>query len=367
MERTFTFKIEKEDTGQDIHSFLRRKGFSRHILQSMKPDPTSILLNGRHEFMCHPLEEGDVLTARVCDPVSSENIIPAPVPFGIAYEDEDILVVNKPANLAIHPAISHPENTLGNGVVWYYEKQGIPFVFRCINRLDRDTTGLLIVAKNIVASCILEQSLQRHEIHRTYLAVAEGMCDESGTVDLPIGRQDRSLIERCVDLENGERAVTHYRRLKYIPDEKISRDNVPGANTPSGNVSGDDVTGGNVSGDNVASGNGSSDNVSGDNIANGNVSEINVPGGRSVLQLRLETGRTHQIRVHMAYLGHPLVGDTLYNPAYLRRPTDPVPADAPIGRQALHSWKLDFVHPITKKAMHLEAPIPGDMQALIDG
>jgi len=315
MERTFIYRIQPADEGQDIHSFLRRRGYSRHILASMKPDPAAILLNGRHEYMCHPVCRGDVLTTRVCDPVSSENIRPAPVPFGIAYEDEDILVVNKPAGLAIHPAVSHPENTLGNGVVWYYEQQGIPFVFRCINRLDRDTTGLLIVAKNIVASCVLEQALQHREIHRTYLAIADGKTDPEGTVDLPIGRRTRSLIERCIDPENGERAVTHYRTLRCLPPRKAG-------------VSPSD-------------------------------------SGRSLLELHLETGRTHQIRVHMASLGHPLAGDTLYNPACLRRPDDPVPPDADIARQALHSWKLDFTHPITGEAMHFEAPVPGDMQKLI--
>ena len=306
MERTFTYSIGKADAGQDIHSFLRQKGYSRHILQSMKPDPSAVLLNGVHAYMKHPLAEGDVLVTRVSDPVSSSHIVPAPVPFGITFEDEDILVVDKPAGTAIHPAISHPQNTLGNGVVLYYEQQGIPFVFRCINRLDRDTTGLLIVAKNAVSSCVLEQALRSREIHRTYLAVAEGLTEKEGTVDLPIGRKDRSLIERCVDTEHGERAVTHYRLLRYLPETD-----------------------------------------------------------RSVLELRLETGRTHQIRVHMAYLGHPLAGDTLYNPSCLRKPADPVPDDVPIARQALHSWKLDFVHPISGKAMHFEAPVPSDMQKLL--
>lgn len=322
MERVFQYEIGPSDEGQDIHSFLRRKGYSRHILASMKPDPSAILLNGKHEFLCHPVCAGDVLTTRVCDPVSSKNIVPAPVPFGIAYEDEDILVVNKPAGLAIHPAISHPENTLGNGVVWYYEQQGIPFVFRCINRLDRDTTGLLIVAKNIVASCVLEQALLRREIHRTYLAIAEGKTDPAGTVDAPIGRRTRSLIERCIDPENGERAVTHYKTLRYLPGAARS-----------------DIS---------------------SSVENSSASDV-----RSLLELQLETGRTHQIRVHMASLDHPLAGDTLYNPSYLRRPDDPVPAGTDITRQALHAWKLDFTHPITGMPMHLETPVPDDMQALL--
>ncbi len=356
MERVFQYEIEPSDEGQDIHSFLRRKGYSRHILASMKPDPSAILLNGKHEFMCHPVCAGDVLSTRVCDPVSSKNIVPAPVPFGIAYEDEDILVVNKPAGLAIHPAISHPENTLGNGVVWYYEQQGIPFVFRCINRLDRDTTGLLIVAKNIVASCILEQALLRREIHRTYLAIVEGRTDPAGTVDAPIGRRTRSLIERCIDPENGERAVTHYKTLRYLSAHSKSRESVS------------ESFGGFSMSDSVENPSAYDDSCpmqrSMATISDSGENSF-ASGIRSLLELQLETGRTHQIRVHMASLGHPLAGDTLYNPAYLRRPDDPVPPGTDISRQALHAWKLDFTHPITGVHMHLEAPVPDDMQAFL--
>lgn len=368
MERVFRYEIGPSDEGQDIHSFLRRKGYSRHILASMKPDPSAILLNGKHEYMCHPVCAGDVLTTHVSDPVSSKNIVPAPVSFGIAWEDEDILVVNKPAGLAIHPAISHPENTLGNGVVWYYGQQGIPFVFRCINRLDRDTTGLLIVAKNIVASCILEQALLRREIHRTYLAVAEGRTEPEGIVDAPIGRKTRSLIERCIDPENGERAVTHYRTLRYLPSGMSAPSPagslpVPGGQLPSGTSS---QEGGRPLTDFSPRENSRSltdfpPKENGRSLTDFPPQE----NGRSLLELRLETGRTHQIRVHMASLGHPLVGDTLYNPAYLRRPDDPVPPGTDMARQALHAWKLDFTHPITGNPMHLEAPVPEDMQALL--
>ncbi len=314
MERTFTYTIREEDAGKDIHAFLREKGYSRHILSSMKPIPDAVLVNGVHQYMRYVLRPSDVLTTRVRDDTSSETIIPAPVPFRIVYEDPDLLVIDKPANEAIHPAVGHPANTLGNGVVWYYQQKGIPFVFRCINRLDRDTTGLLIVAKNLVSASVLEQQLLRREIHRTYLAIAEGHTPDEGTIDLPIARKEGSLIERCVDLEKGDRAVTHFRTLAYDP-----------------------------------------------------VSDC------SAVCLRLETGRTHQIRVHMAYRGHPLLGDTLYNPHCLRKPGEPPrPGTAEssgkgspvITRQALHSWKLDFIHPITGEAMHFTAPVPEDMQTL---
>ena len=189
MERIITYEITEADAGSDVHSFLRQKGYSRHILASMKPDPEAVLLNGTHVFMRHPLTAGDTLRIRLRDEESSETLIPAPVPFTIFYEDEDLLVIDKPVNEAIHPAVSHPADTLGNGLAYYFSQKNIPFVFRCINRLDRDTTGLLIVAKNLLAASVLEQSLQRREIHRTYLAAAAGLLPDEGTApSLTTGR-----------------------------------------------------------------------------------------------------------------------------------------------------------------------------------
>ena len=327
MERTFTYIISRSEAGKDIRSYLREQGYSRHILASIKPDPDAVLLNGTHVFLRHILQEKDVLTIRVRDDLSSRNVVPAPVPFAVVYEDEDVLVIDKPARVAIHPAISHPANTLANGVTWYYEQKGIPFVFRCINRLDRDTTGLLIVAKNLVSASILETALQRREIRRTYLAVTEGSIPEEGTIDLPIARKEGSLIERCVDEVRGERAVTHYRRLRS--------DTQPAYISPS------------------------SDPL-----------PLPVSGAYSVAEIHLETGRTHQIRVHMAAIGHPLLGDSLYNPSIIplfdkEVPKPGVPLPYGLARQALHSWKLDFIHPITKEPLHFEAPVPEDMQIFL--
>ncbi|MGN0361613.1 MAG: RluA family pseudouridine synthase [Bilifractor sp.] len=336
MERIFTYRITAENAGKDIHAFLREKGYSRHILASMKPIPDAVLVNGVHQYMRYVLQTGDILSAKVCDDASSANILPAPVPFTIVYEDQDLLVVSKPANEAIHPAAGHPANTLGNGVAWYYQQKGVPFVFRCINRLDRDTTGLLIVAKNLVSASVLEQQLVRREIHRTYLAIVDGKMPQEGVVDLPIARKEGSLIERCVDRERGDRAVTHFQMLQYYPAPGRTDFLFP--------------------------------------------EKTNVPGNRlltgySAVQLRLETGRTHQIRVHMAYLGHPLLGDTLYNTHYQRKPDDSLAAGTvksagedplSITRQALHSWKLDFAHPVTGEPMHFEAPVPEDMAALLE-
>ena len=215
------------------------------------------------------------------------------MPLDIVYEDEDVLVLNKPPKLPIHPTKGYEYHSLANGVVHYYEKQGIPFVFRSINRIDKDTTGLVIVAKNMLSGSILGEAMRNREIRRTYLAVTEGELPESGTIDLPIGRREGSAVERCID-ENGAKAVTHYERLHYA-------------------------------------------------------------NGHSLAQIRLETGRTHQIRLHMRAIGHPLPADVLYNENF-----------AVIGRHALHSWKLEFPHPITKEILCFEQEMPEDMKNILD-
>ena len=302
MKHTFTYPITESDDGRTVHEFLRMHGYSLHILASMKPDREAIKLNGEHVFLSHRMNKGDVLTTVLGDEEPSKNIVPAPVPFEMVYEDEDLMVVSKPAGVSIHPAINHPADTLANGIAWYFLQKGEPHVFRCINRLDRDTTGLLILARHKLSASVLESALRRHEIRRTYLAIAEGFLPPEGTIDLPIGRKEGSLIERCVDPENGDTAVTHFRTLRQSAHAGEKED-----------------------------------------------------GCISVAELRLETGRTHQIRVHMKAVGHPLLGDTLYNEEGMKG----------MPRQALHSWKLDFVHPISGMQMHFEAPVPEDMARFI--
>ncbi|MBR2188460.1 MAG: RluA family pseudouridine synthase [Eubacterium sp.] len=337
MERTFIYRISDKDLPATVHQFLRGKGYSRHILASLKPHPDAVLRNKKHVWFSDALQINDELAVTVRDDQSSVNIVPAPVPFEIVHEDEDLMVINKPAGISIHPAINHPADTLANGIAKLYEDRGIPYVFRCINRLDRDTTGLLILANNVYAASLLEEALQRREISRTYLAVADGEVPPAGTIDQPIGRKEGSLIERCIDPVNGDRAVTHFRRLAVFPRAFAEPLDTAAEN---GDASGSGCNGG---------------------------SRHNAESGHNVfslVELQLETGRTHQIRVHLAAAGHPLAGDTLYHPLF-RDAGSETRQLVEIRRQALHAWKLMFTHPITGATMCFAAPLPEDLRKLI--
>ena len=296
MERIITYTIDNASTGLRIEQYLRRRGYSYQNLARLKKMRESILLNGAWIYMRTAVKDGDILTVHIQEPESSPNIPPVKLPLDIVYEDEDIVVVNKPAGMPVHPSLNNYENSLANGLMYYYQEQGKPFIFRCTNRLDRDTSGLTVVAKHMVSSSILSSMGMRHEITREYLAIVRGALKPSeGTIDAPIGRTGSSLIERKIDFENGERAVTHYR----VVEEQ---------------------------------------------------------NGHSLVSLILETGRTHQIRIHMKYIGHPLVGDYLYNPDMEY-----------IDRQALHSHRLSFTHPVTGEKMEFTAPLPTDMRKILSG
>ncbi len=296
MQRIITYTISPKDSGISILSFLRNNGFSKHILTTMKRADHAILLNGQPTFAKTALREQDVLRILVPEETGSEeSILPVKMSLDILYEDEDILVLNKPADMPVHPSAGNYENTLANGVAWYYRQQGETFVYRCINRLDRDTTGVLVLAKNPLSGALLSTQMKQRRIHRTYLALTDGIPPEKGTVCAPIARVNDSVITREVNFEQGEPAVTHYERLA-------------------------------------------------------------VSNGYALVELHLETGRTHQIRVHMNYIGCPLPGDFLYHPVFDR-----------IGRQALHSFQLEFEHPITKEPLRFLAPVPADFRKAFTG
>lgn len=289
MNRIFHYQITENEQGTTVLDFLRKKGFSRHILSSMKADKEALTRNGQRIGGREQLLAGDHFRVRLLETVDSDGIVPVSMPLSILYEDEDILVINKPADMPVHPSIGNYTNTLANGVAAYLDAKDEHSPFRCINRLDRDTSGTLILAKNAFSAAVLSTQMRNRQIRRTYLAVVEGITPPNGTISAPISRVDDSVIERHVDFLHGEPAVTHYERLETKNEH-------------------------------------------------------------SLLEIHLETGRTHQIRVHMGYIGHPLPADYLYHPVY----------DC-FKRQPLHSLQLEFRHPVTDKPMCLLAPVSEDM------
>lgn len=343
MERIIQYQVGETDGLQKISGFLKQKGYSQQNLTDLRKQETSIQLNGQSVHMNERLAAGDMLTVCIPENENSDQILPVKLPFAVVYEDEDLLVVNKPAGMPIHPSRNNPKNSLGNALAWYFKQKGQPFVFRCINRLDRDTSGLTIVAKHAVSAAILgqmvraksEKGLDADGIHREYLAIVEGsVTPESGVIDAPIARKEDRCLRRVVDFARGDRAVTHYRVLSTWKLQMPCLMQQPEAR------------------------------------------QVHpIQESRSLVALQLETGRTHQIRVHMAYLGYPLVGDFLYDPAYADNQIDRRACaqqnfsehtfSYDISRQALHAWKLSFPHPMTGKPMEFMAPLPEDMQTLL--
>lgn len=198
MTRDLEYNITAQDNGVTISDYLKKQGFSHAVTVQLKKIPESILLNGKWEYMGTSLNGGDCLFIHFEETDGSKNIVAADLPLSICYEDEDILVVNKPADMPIHPSMNNYDNTLANAVCHYYQTQGIPYTFRCVNRLDRDTTGLTILAKHLISSAILNSEVSVRGISREYLAIVKGFTEDEGTVNAPIGRKEGSTIERQI-------------------------------------------------------------------------------------------------------------------------------------------------------------------------
>ncbi len=294
MNRTLNYTIENEYDGFTIEKYLKSHGFSKANIVALKKMDKNVVINGIWEHLNRKLQADEILTVNIQEDYSSERIPATPMPLDIVFEDEDIIVINKPAGLSIHPSLNHYEDSLANGLAYYYEAQGKPFIFRCANRLDRNTSGLTVIAKHMVSGNILSTMVKNRQFHREYYAIVRGRLDKpEGTIDAPIGRVLGDTIARQVDFDNGERAVTHY---KVIAEKN----------------------------------------------------------GHSLVSIHLETGRTHQIRVHFKYIGHPLIGDEIYNPDFEW-----------MTRQALHSHAIAFTHPISGEEMKFVAGMPDDMNRVL--
>ena len=292
MQRVLEYLICEDYSGKTIRSYLKDLSFSKRYLSFLSNHSGTIFLNDVEVPLLTALGAGDHLRIVFFDDTADE-IIKTEIPLDIVYEDEDIIVINKQSGLPIHPSRANYDKTLANGVAFHFNDSHL--VFRCLNRLDRDTTGLTLLAKNRYASSVLSKEMLDGQIRKKYTAIVEGaLIEHIGTIDASISRMKDSMM-RYVDPANGESAITHFRDLGYYPKNNVS-----------------------------------------------------------LVELDLVTGRTHQIRVHMKYIGHPLVGDRLYNPS-----------SELMTRQALHSFYLEFIHPVTRQLMSFTVPLPEDMQGIL--
>lgn len=295
--RTLTLTITPAHAGKDINTLLRRElHLSAADVRRAKALPQGILLDGTPVFTTARVQLGQTLSVVVGDQEGSDTIQPVPGPLDIRYEDEDLLIVDKAGGVPVHPSQGHHGDTLANFILHHYQTQGLTAGFHPVNRLDRGTSGLMAVAKHAYAHQRLQTQLQTGELRRRYLAICQGTPpQEEGWVDQPIRRLPGSVLMRQVHPQ-GAPARTHYRLLRR-------------------------------------------------------------GGGRSFIELALETGRTHQIRVHMAFLGCPLAGDFLYGAELPELPE----------RFALHSASLRLLQPVNGEEITLTSPLPPALEALLNG
>lgn len=289
MDRIFEYFINKNES-KIISEYLRSIGYSAHLVTRLKHTDGTVQVNGQNAPVNHILKQGETLRIYIPEEDMTSNIPARPLPLDIIYEDEDIIIINKSANMPIHPSQRHHEDTLANALMHYYAGQ--QFIFRCLTRLDKDTSGLVLVAKNLLASSILSERMKDGDITKEYTAICENPFENiTGTIDAAIARKEGSTIERIIS-DDGQKAITNY----IVIDNKKEH---------------------------------------------------------ALVRLCLQTGRTHQIRVHMKHIGHPLVGDYIYNPDNTK-----------LNRQALHCSKLAFTHPISGKALEFTSNLPDDMANL---
>ncbi len=289
MDKIIKLKIDSFLSGKTIKYILSEfLGISGAIITQLKKADDGIVLSGERVFVTHKAQTGDELVVSIYD--ENSDICPAPLPLDIIFEDEDIIVLNKPRNMPTHPSRNHYEDTLANALMHYYRDE--VFTFRSVTRLDRDTSGIVLVAKNPLSGAILSESMKKGEISKEYVALTDGVPEkENGRINAPIKRLQESIITRGV-APDGKEAITDY--------EVIEKS-----------------------------------------------------GKKAFVRLFPITGRTHQLRVHMSYIGTPICGDSLYGNAEKGEET------------LLHCAKLSFIHPITKKEMTVEAPLPDDIKAAL--
>lgn len=295
MNRQFQLEwvVEENEEGMIIRQFIGMKGISRAALTDIKFQGGYIFVNDKEETVRYKLQIGDIVKIIFPPEKRSGEMLPEEMNLDIVFEDEYVLVVNKPANLASIPSREHPTGTLANGILNHYDKNDIPSTVHIVTRLDKDTSGLMLIAKNRFVHNLFAKEQQKKAVKRIYYAIVQGDIEESGTIDAPIGRKDGSIIERVVR-DDGQKAVTHFKKISTHEQY-------------------------------------------------------------SLIRVELQTGRTHQIRVHFSYKGNSLLGDELYGGSTKL-----------IKRQALHSTELTFYHSFLDKELSFSSMLPNDMNQLIE-
>lgn len=285
--------IDQNNAGKLIKDFLKEEEISRTALTDIKFKGGSILVNGEEVNVRYKLKQDELLIVIFPPEYPSEGVKGEKIPLKILFEDDYLLVLNKPAGMSTIPSREHPSGSLANALVGYYDQIGLSATSHIVTRLDRDTSGIVLVAKHRHVHHLFSKDQQSGKVKRTYEAFAKGIVvSDCGMVDQPIGRKEDSIIEREVRAD-GQYACTHF---KVIERHAVF----------------------------------------------------------THIELQLETGRTHQIRVHMSFLGHPLLGDDLYGGERVL-----------IDRQALHCKQINFIHPFLGREMTFTAPLPVDMKVLL--
>lgn len=294
MDSNLIYKVESKGEGMKVRDYMKDvlELSGRFIKKVGLSD--RIKINGNVVRLNHKLTEGDILIIQVEKKNESQNIIPEKMDIDVVYEDMDLIIVNKPVNMVVHPTKSYPKGTLSNGVLNYFRENGEKCIVRLVSRLDMDTSGLIMIAKNQFAHMSLAKSMENNRITKKYLAICHNnILEDSGTIDANIGIAKEDSIKRSV-IDSGQRSVTHFKVL-----ERFKKG--------------------------------------------------------SLVELNLETGRTHQIRVHLSYLNCPIYGDSLYGEEEGQY----------IKRQALHAYKLILPHPRTGEVIEVQKEMPEDMKRLI--
>ena len=307
MQNDLIYKLKKEDEELYIKELLQRRFcFSSRLIRKLKAEG-GVFVNKKAVKMKEKGRAGDVLS--VVYPKETSYFEAENIPLDVIYEDADLLVVNKQPGLVVHPTKNYQDGTLANALAFYLNKNGQAYKIRFVNRLDRDTSGLIVIAKNSHCQDFLTKEMKQNRVIKKYLAVVYGVIEEDdGIIDLPIDKDQDHVARRKV-LEGGYNSITHYKVVeRYYPKN-------PGGDNP----------------------------------------------GYSLLELKLDTGRTHQIRVHLTHIGHPIVGDELYGALYgYGEILEWMP------RQALHAISLEFKQPATGETIKLESALPDDIISCLE-